>query len=550
MKRNNLILFVTIFYLNALLSPVSAENQAVGQYNASNANTIFNWAEQFYFQFFPNNQSIFPDNSKTHFHESGWIYRYYPATDNYVGIYNDDVYVAGASFTTEPINIFSVAAAINIVHKAASHAGSVGALGVELPFRVMHSKATLLDIRNGGYGSACAAHPRNRNQFYALTDRGPTMVFNGEAGKGKIFLFPDYSPRIGLFELKENGTVAWLKDIVFKDTQGIKMTGLPNSQDLGGTGEIPYGSDGKVLRNAQGNIRWDNSGLNSEGLVALRDGTFWVSDEYGPHIVHFDAEGQELERINPFVNDTRAVLNLPAEFSKRGANQSMEGLAITPDQKTLVGIMQSTLENPDNGVLGSKLTRIVSINLETGLIGQYLYKQDKKQNSNSEIVALTATQFLVIERDGDLLNGGSKKASSSAQKLIYKIDLRTGTNLEAVPLTDQISQDDALGLMLKGRTLEQAVRKKGWGYLENRGIIPVQKTEIIDMVSARDYPHDKMEGLWLIDSHTIGILNDDDFGLWPKNGIWEYKYINAERTQVDKNVLYIINNLNLSNNIE
>lgn len=55
MKRNNLILFVTIFYLNALLSPVSAENQAVGQYNASNANTIFNWAEQFYFQFFPNN---------------------------------------------------------------------------------------------------------------------------------------------------------------------------------------------------------------------------------------------------------------------------------------------------------------------------------------------------------------------------------------------------------------------------------------------------------------------------------------------------------------
>ena len=34
----------------------------------------------------------------------------------------------------------------------------------------------------------------------------------------------------------------------------------------------------------------DPNGYDSEGLVALKDGTFWVSDEYGPFITHFDGQ--------------------------------------------------------------------------------------------------------------------------------------------------------------------------------------------------------------------------------------------------------------------
>ena len=41
-------------------------------------------------------------------------------------------------------------------------------------------------------------------------------------------------------------------------------------------------------------IKLDDYGLDSEGLAALNDGTFWVSDEYGPHIVHYDANGKKL----------------------------------------------------------------------------------------------------------------------------------------------------------------------------------------------------------------------------------------------------------------
>ncbi|MDA3946303.1 MAG: esterase-like activity of phytase family protein, partial [Helicobacteraceae bacterium] len=199
-----------------------------------------------------------------------------------------------------------------------------------------------MEVRNGGYGSAACADPENINRVYALTDRGPNATYTGADGKGKMFPTPDYTPRIGLFEIQEDGSVTKIKDILLKDRAGNNITGLPNSSALGGTGETPYDKDGNTIKNLDGTIKTDDFGLDGEGLAALKDGTFWVSDEYGPHMVHFDAAGKEIGRINAFSDDNRTQFNLPAEFQNRRANRGMEGLTITPDQKTLVGIMQST----------------------------------------------------------------------------------------------------------------------------------------------------------------------------------------------------------------
>jgi len=57
--------------------------------------------------------------------------------------------------------------------------------GSDLPYSVL--RADLKDaktqqsfeIRNGGYGSAMTAHPTQKNQFYALTDRGPNANHQG-----------------------------------------------------------------------------------------------------------------------------------------------------------------------------------------------------------------------------------------------------------------------------------------------------------------------------------------------------------------------------------
>ncbi|MFT0139741.1 esterase-like activity of phytase family protein [Alcanivoracaceae bacterium MT1] len=436
-----------------------------------------------------------------------------------------------------------------------SLADIVPAEGALLPYSVLRSD--LIDasdqqpfeVRNGGFGSAMTADPEADRRFYALTDRGPNATYTGNYGKGKKFPTPEYTPRIGHFEVTDDGEVVLLNEILLKRPDGTLITGLPNSDGLGGTGETPYNADGSPILvdpsspyDEESNpLRLDDYGLDGEGLVALSDGTFWVSDEYGPHMVHFDADGKEIERINPFVADSRNAHTLPAEFGHRRANRGMEGLTITPDEKTLVGIMQSTMDLPSKDVRALDITRIVTVDLESGRVGQYLYKQQKAQNSNSELAALSENQFLVLERDGKFLYGGPDgvdAATPDAQKHVYRIDLTTGTNLEELAVGGDLVQDDALGLTINGETLEQVVMNQGWHALAAHNIVPVEKSLVVDMVAQVSYPHDKMEGLWVIDSETLGVLNDDDFATWSVDGELVQKRLDSNT--IDGNRLYVV----------
>lgn len=416
--------------------------------------------------------------------------------------------------------------------------------GVQLPFDVLDihnipdgaKQGHFIEIRCGGFGSEISAHPTEKKQFYALTDRGPNTTYNVNGDLGKIFLDPSYTPKIGLFELQENGTIKKIKEILLKDPTGLNITGLPNKH-FGATKEIAYDQYGKVLEHGT-----DEYGLDSEGLVALEDGTFWVSDEYGPHIVHFNADGIEIDRINAYEDDERRKSGylLPLEFANRRQNRGMEGLTITPDQKVLIGIMQSTMSNPDSSVAQSDLVRIVMINLENKAISQYLYKQEGKAYSNTAIIALSAYEFLVAERDDDFY-----KDNPQAFKRVYKIDIRNATDLETVQENAQFKQDQHLGLLLEGRTLEQYVLSNSWDGLAQHDIHPVQKTLVVDLVERLKYPHDKVEGLWIIDEQHLAVLNDDDYGFSETDGILEQKYLDKAKNIIDANTLYILDQLDL-----
>lgn len=436
--------------------------------------------------------------------------------------------------------------------------------GSPLPYVVLddsHTNAAYpenkLEIRGGGFGSDAAAHPTNANQLYVLTDRGPNADFEGIAGKGKQFLVPDYTPRIGLFELQADGSITKIKEILLKDSSGKPITGLPNPKALGGTNEVPYDVDGQPMTvnpnlpfdEVSNPIRTDINGLDPEGLAVLTDGSFWISDEYGPHLVHYDADGVEIARINPFASDERnnVVIDgkqilLPPEFTKRRANRGMEALTITPDQTTLVGIMESSMDNPDKSGRISSLVRIVTINLDSGHIAQYLYRLDKAQHVTSGIVALNSYEFYVIEHDRKF-----PLQDSSAQKLIYKINIVDATNIETIASTDIIKQDDTVGLTIDGQTLEQLIAESedNWQVFESMNIKPVKKTLVVDVLATLDYPHDKLEGLWLRQDGSLGLLNDDDFAmtdstLTNSKSTVEQKYLDSEKTIEDANRLYIV----------
>ena len=73
----------------------------------------------------------------------------------------------------------------------------------------------------------------------------------------------------------------------------------------------------------------------------------------------------------------------------------------------------------------------------------------------------------------------------------------------------------------------------------------VKKTLIVDVLASLDYPHDKLEGLWLRQDGSLGLLNDDDFAMTDTEitnakSTVEHKYLDKEKTIIDANRLYIV----------
>ena len=120
-----------------------------------------------------------------------------------------------------------------------------------------------------------------------------------------------------------------------------------------------------------------NARLDPESIRVSNNGnSVFVSDEYGPYIYQFDrATGQRIASFtlpsNLYVASPNPVggTETSTNTSGRTDNKGMEGLAITPDGKTLVGIMQAPLiQDP------KKLLRIVTVDIASGATHEYAYK--------------------------------------------------------------------------------------------------------------------------------------------------------------------------------
>lgn len=350
-------------------------------------------------------------------------------------------------------------------------------------------------VYNGGYGSGLASMPGGHNHlFYYLTDRGPNVAGFG----GLYFVTPNFNPQIGLFRL-EGDSLRRIQVINLKAPNGQLITGLPNPANQNPTGEVAYDANGNQLP-------YDPNGLDTEGLVAMPDGTFWVSDEYGPHIVHFSANGTQLERISPFQNGTNNR-EMPRVFLRRRANRGMEGLAATPDGKWLVGGMQGPLDNPPtpsaprNKARDSRVNRLLFFNIETGATKQYIYRTHVIGNYISDLVAVSNTEFLVLERDGNFPLAGNP---SSAFKRVYRINISGASDVSD-------PTNSATGILINGKTLEVAAFDNEPGF---NALTPVSSSLAIDLIAAfPNFPFDKTEGITLIGTDLIAVSNDDDFGV-------------------------------------
>ncbi|MFI3199673.1 MAG: esterase-like activity of phytase family protein [Methylococcaceae bacterium] len=238
-----------------------------------------------------------------------------------------------------------------------------------------------------------------------------------------------------------------------------------------------------------------NARFDPEGVRVSNDGkSVFISDEYGPYVNQFDRTTGE--RIKSFALPANlAVPNLSPvgqteidnnKTSGRVTNKGMEGLAITPDGTTLVGIMQAAL-----GRDGGKSIRIVTIDIASGTTHEYAYKLTTGTGA-SEIIAINNHEFLVDERDGKGLGDGT----NAAVKQLFKIDITGATEVSG------LTGSAALGAVAIPKTLFLDVV----GKLNANGITSANVPSKIEGVA---FGQDIIDNGTLF--HTLYIANDNDF---------------------------------------
>jgi hypothetical protein len=311
--------------------------------------------------------------------------------------------------------------------------------------------------RLGGLGSGLAY--AGGMTFLALPDRGP----NAKPYNALVDDTVSYIPRFQTFRLALAPSDAG-STLPFTLTPTLRRTTLLSSPTplVYGTGAglgnridgvTPIGSGAPALNALRHRYfftgRSDNfdpakpssnplnARMDPEGIRVSNDGEHvYVSDEYGPYVHEF--ERSTGKRVRSFTLPANlAVTNLSARGAVeiadntvgRVANKGMEGLAITPDGRMLVGFMQAALEQDKKGSL-----RIVTIDTYTGVTHEYAYKLTDGSGV-SEVLAINNHEFLVDERDG---NGRADTplptdtASAAKIKKLYVIDLDGARDVSAV----------------------------------------------------------------------------------------------------------------------
>ena len=173
-----------------------------------------------------------------------------------------------------------------------------------------------------------------------------------------------------------------------------------------------------------------NARFDPEAVAVSNDGaSVYISDEYGPYVRQFDRTTGALVKTfalpaNLDVTNLSPMgqTEIDGNAIGRVANKGMEGLAITPDGKTLVGFMQAPLEQDV-----AKLVRIVTIDVATGATKEFAYKLTTGTGV-SDVVAINDHEFLVDERDGKGLGDGS----NAKIKQFFRIDVTGATDITAL----------------------------------------------------------------------------------------------------------------------
>jgi 3-phytase len=245
------------------------------------------------------------------------------------------------------------------------------------------------DIYLGGFSGLNFIESKNGAFFFkTITDRGP----NGwSEGNERPFLLPEFSPQIITLKADPTkNTLEIVEKLELKTKNGRPLTGLPNHRNE----ENPLNPFGHIYS-------IDPIGLDTESLASDSEGGYWIGEEYGPSLVHFNREGNMIRRLIP-------GNELPKIYLERKTNRGFEGIAVISNR--LFGFLQSPLSKKES------VARIVEVDLESmKTSAEYFYPFEKGNDKIGDATPLGENTFLIIEQNG--------KTGNQSSKLIFKITL-------------------------------------------------------------------------------------------------------------------------------
>lgn len=359
---------------------------------------------------------------------------------------------------------------------------------------------------------------------WTLTDRGPNGIAPGPP-KRRTLLAADFAPTAIRLRLPTEGGPTVEAMLPLAGASGQPLSGRPNG----------VGRDEPILDASTGvEVGPDPNGVDTEGIVVLPDGSFWVCEEYRPSLLRVSAEGHVVERhvpegIDLAGADTRVIADLPAAYGKRRDNRGFEGLALSPDKKRLCVILQSPLDHPVKKA--GKQTgnvRLLVADAATGSpVAEHLYRLGDPADARWAtagappadgklccLAALADGTLAVLEQD------------DTGLLRLYHADPRAATDTLPrtrrgdAPALETIVDLTAAGITPLGKTL----------LADLTPLVPRLRQDVFGAEAAgRGGPTLKIEGLAVLDAGRVLLINDNDFAVPEGTG-----------TQAARNCLWVV----------
>ncbi|MGK5440506.1 esterase-like activity of phytase family protein [Micromonospora sp. URMC 105] len=210
-----------------------------------------------------------------------------------------------------------------------------------------------------------------------------------------------------------------------------------------------------------------------ESITRTADGTYWIGDEFGPYLLHFDRAGRLLQAPVPLPgvfapeNPTRGTT--PANLA---GSKGFEGMAQSPDGGTLYPLLEGTVVGDPAGTL--RLNEFdVETNAYTGR--RWTYALDAPGHAIGDAIMVDRDRFLIIERD----NGQGPTAKVKRIYLADKRDRDRDGRLDKTLVADLMNIADPRHVGGFGGTFT--------------------------------FPFQTIEDVVILDDRTLAVVNDNNF---------------------------------------